>query len=307
MVADVRIGGPGGVGAPRGLAPRAWPRCIADCRALGVAMAWLDFGPALLCPEPKGANRARDYLPRAAGRHLRVGSHPPHRHRRCLDVRRRLGRAFAEDLRLLEDLGWADTIDRETVALTVPPDELARTLARLHKDAAGSLGTYLSRPKDDYIGHRMLDGLVDANEILTIAIGDDSRIELNSWTPGWPIAPSAPSPDSLWSSCIRALMRGELIWVELAPKSSVAPRSLGPPGMTPDSPNTLDIVRLVLGVARVGENDLRAGGKATRSIAPGSTSCRPCSGRLARRDGWHPRPGPAVTARPATPRSYRSG
>jgi hypothetical protein len=48
----------------------------------------------------------------------------------------------------------------------VPPDELARTLARLHKDAAGSLGTYLSRPKDDYIGHRMLDGLVDANEIL---------------------------------------------------------------------------------------------------------------------------------------------
>jgi hypothetical protein len=129
-------------------------------------MAWLDFGPALRCPEPKGANRARDYLPRAAGRHLRVGSHPPHRHRRCLDVRRRLGRAFAEDLRLLEDLGWADTIDRETVALTVPPDELARTLARLHKDAAGSLGTYLSRPKDDYIGHRMLDGLVDANEIL---------------------------------------------------------------------------------------------------------------------------------------------
>jgi hypothetical protein len=60
-----------------------------------------------------------------------------------------LGRAFAEDLRLLEDLGWADTIDRETVALTVPPDELTRTLARLHKDAAVSLGTYVSRPKDD--------------------------------------------------------------------------------------------------------------------------------------------------------------
>ena len=62
---------------------------------------------------------------------------------------KRLGRAFAEDLRLLEDLGWADTIDRETVALTVPADELTRTLARLHKDAAGSLGTYVSRPKDD--------------------------------------------------------------------------------------------------------------------------------------------------------------
>jgi hypothetical protein len=62
---------------------------------------------------------------------------------------KRLGRAFAEDLRLLEDLGWADTIDRETVALTMPPDELARTLARLHKDAAGALGTYVSRPKED--------------------------------------------------------------------------------------------------------------------------------------------------------------
>jgi hypothetical protein len=62
---------------------------------------------------------------------------------------KRMGREFAEDLRLLENLGWAETIDRETVALTVPADELTRTLARLHKDAAGSLGTYVSRPKDD--------------------------------------------------------------------------------------------------------------------------------------------------------------
>jgi hypothetical protein len=72
----------------------------------------------------------------------------------CVDRRefataKRLGRAFAEDLRLLEGLGWAETIDRETVALTVPPDELTRTLARLHEDASGSLGTYVSRPKDD--------------------------------------------------------------------------------------------------------------------------------------------------------------
>jgi hypothetical protein len=62
---------------------------------------------------------------------------------------KRLGRDFAEDLRLLEDLGWAETIDRETVALSLPPDELTRTLARLHRDAAGSLGAYVSRPKDD--------------------------------------------------------------------------------------------------------------------------------------------------------------
>jgi hypothetical protein len=69
--------------------------------------------------------------------------------RREFATAKRLGRAFAEDLRLLEDLGWAETVDRETVALTVPPDDLTRTLARLHKDAAGSLGTYVSRPKDD--------------------------------------------------------------------------------------------------------------------------------------------------------------
>jgi hypothetical protein len=48
----------------------------------------------------------------------------------CIDRRefasaKRLGREFAEDLRLLEDLGWSETIDREAVALTVPPDELA--------------------------------------------------------------------------------------------------------------------------------------------------------------------------------------
>jgi hypothetical protein len=72
----------------------------------------------------------------------------------CVDRReyanaKRLGQEFADDLRLLADLGWTETIDHETVALTAPPEELTRTLARLHKDAAGSLGTYVSRPKDE--------------------------------------------------------------------------------------------------------------------------------------------------------------
>ena len=62
---------------------------------------------------------------------------------------KKMGREFAEDLRLLEDLGWAETIDRDTVSLTQPPEELTSTLARLHQDASGSLGTYVSRPKDD--------------------------------------------------------------------------------------------------------------------------------------------------------------
>jgi len=40
-------------------------------------------------------------------------------------------------------------IDRETAALIVPPDELTRALARLHNDAAGSLGSSVSHPKHD--------------------------------------------------------------------------------------------------------------------------------------------------------------
>ena len=62
---------------------------------------------------------------------------------------KKMGGEFAEDLRLLEDLGWSETIDRDTVVLTLPPDELTRTLVRLHRRAARSLGVYVSRPKDD--------------------------------------------------------------------------------------------------------------------------------------------------------------
>jgi nucleotide-binding universal stress UspA family protein len=62
---------------------------------------------------------------------------------------KRLGRAFAEDLRLLDDLGWSETIDHNRVALTMAPTELAQTVARLHGNAAASLDSYVSRPKDD--------------------------------------------------------------------------------------------------------------------------------------------------------------
>lgn len=69
--------------------------------------------------------------------------------RRQFATAKRMGREFAEDLRLLDDLGWADTTDRETVALTLPSDELTRVLARLDKDTAASLSDYVSRPKLD--------------------------------------------------------------------------------------------------------------------------------------------------------------
>ena len=62
---------------------------------------------------------------------------------------KRMGRELREDLRLVEDLGWAETIDHETVELPAPPSELTRALARLQKDASGSLGIYVSRPKDE--------------------------------------------------------------------------------------------------------------------------------------------------------------
>jgi hypothetical protein len=72
----------------------------------------------------------------------------------CVDRReyadaKRLGREFAEDLRLLEDLGWAENIDCETVSLTQPLEELTSALARVHRDASGSRGTYVSRPKNE--------------------------------------------------------------------------------------------------------------------------------------------------------------
>jgi hypothetical protein len=62
---------------------------------------------------------------------------------------KKMGREFAEDLRLLEDLGWGETIDSDTVSLTQPPEELTSALGRLHTEASASVGAYMSRPKDE--------------------------------------------------------------------------------------------------------------------------------------------------------------
>jgi hypothetical protein len=62
---------------------------------------------------------------------------------------KRQAREFVEDLHLLNDLGWDETIESERVTLTVPPGKLVHILARLHRDAAGALSTYVSRPKDE--------------------------------------------------------------------------------------------------------------------------------------------------------------
>ncbi|HEX7298885.1 MAG TPA: hypothetical protein VF257_07740 [Solirubrobacteraceae bacterium] len=88
--------------------------------------------------------------------------------RRDFASAKEMGRKFAEDLRLLEDLGWSETIDHETVTLTMPLGELTRTLARLHKDAAEALGTYVSRPKaDEELAQRDLAASEALGEILS--------------------------------------------------------------------------------------------------------------------------------------------
>ena len=48
----------------------------------------------------------------------------------------RLGLELAEDLRLLEDLGWGEDEGREGVELTMPPHDLMELLQRLHDEAA---------------------------------------------------------------------------------------------------------------------------------------------------------------------------
>jgi DNA-binding PadR family transcriptional regulator len=42
---------------------------------------------------------------------------------------------LADDLRLMEDIGWASESEKEAVELTMPPEKLAETLKRLRRDA----------------------------------------------------------------------------------------------------------------------------------------------------------------------------
>ena len=89
----------------------------------------------------------------------------------------RLRFEFAQDLRLLDDLGWNATIEADTVELTMPPGELAEALARLHNDAAASLDTYVSRAKDD---ERLAQRHLAAAEALGDLLG---RLALGTHTP----------------------------------------------------------------------------------------------------------------------------
>jgi hypothetical protein len=78
---------------------------------------------------------------------------------------KRQAREFVQDLHLLNDLGWDETIDSDWVTLTVPPGELVRTIARLHREVTGALGTYVSRPKDE-------EALAERNVTASGALGE---------------------------------------------------------------------------------------------------------------------------------------
>jgi len=47
----------------------------------------------------------------------------------------RLGLEFAEDFRLLQDIGWGEKDERETFELTMPTHDLMELLQRLHAEA----------------------------------------------------------------------------------------------------------------------------------------------------------------------------
>lgn len=51
----------------------------------------------------------------------------------------RLGIELAEDLRLMEDLGWHSEFREQDVDLTMAPEDLAELLTRLRSDAEGGL------------------------------------------------------------------------------------------------------------------------------------------------------------------------
>lgn len=83
----------------------------------------------------------------------------------------RLGIEFAEDFRLLQDLGWGERDTRESVELTMPPHDLMEVLNRLHGEAEVVLAGANPSPEDAATNERFLRGL-DACE--TVLVNLDS-------------------------------------------------------------------------------------------------------------------------------------
>jgi hypothetical protein len=82
----------------------------------------------------------------------------------------RLGLEFGEDFRLLEDIGWRPSEDRETFELTIPADDLTQLFKRLYGEAErvllGSGTERESREDDQETNERYQLGLDACEEVL---------------------------------------------------------------------------------------------------------------------------------------------
>ncbi len=83
----------------------------------------------------------------------------------------RLGLEFAEDFRLLQDIGWGEKDERETFELTMPAHDLMELLQRLHTEALPVLvetGAEAESTRDDaetdrrfQLGYEVCNKLLD--------------------------------------------------------------------------------------------------------------------------------------------------
>lgn len=82
----------------------------------------------------------------------------------------RLGLEFAEDFRLLDDLGWRPSEEREAFELTMPPHDLTELLKRLHGEAERVLSESgaerTSRQEDEATNQRFQLGMGACEELL---------------------------------------------------------------------------------------------------------------------------------------------
>lgn len=90
------------------------------------------------------------------------------------DTARRLAREFAEDFRLLDDLGWGPD-ERTEVPLTIPSGELAAIFERLRADARGAL----FEPADEREA-READEVSRRRYHLTLDTGTELLLELRT-------------------------------------------------------------------------------------------------------------------------------
>lgn len=182
---------------------------------------------------------------------------------------KKMGREFAEDLRLLEDLGWAEAIDRDTVSLTQPPEELTSAFARLHTEASTSVGAYVSRPKDE-------EGLAERDLAACDALGAilsrlAQPIEARD---GDVVTTAKPATES---AVVKALVSGsELTGAEIAADTGLGRSTVGKAlaalerrGMVRRHPGGRDGRRRLPGRWSAGQTDDGSSTSATQRLRPG--------------------------------------